>query len=104
MDGYGRRPLLLTSSAGLCVCLLGMGLLAPHPSLAPYMVAMMCLFMAFFSVAMGPICWVGTSEVFATSIRAKVRRSASTFKLLDNQLGGIRSEELLECGMRPMLL
>jgi hypothetical protein len=42
---------------------------------------MMCLFMAFFSVAMGPICWVGTSEVFATSIRAKVGRSASTLRI-----------------------
>merc|ERR1712083_499141 len=31
----------------------------------------MCAFMAFFSVGIGPCCWIIGSEVFPTSIRAK---------------------------------
>lgn len=42
--------------------------------LAPLMLLSMCLFMASFSLAMGPVCWIGTPEVFPTRIRAKVGR------------------------------
>ncbi|KAJ4746904.1 Major facilitator superfamily protein [Rhynchospora pubera] len=81
IDKVGRKVLLYVSTIGMTVCLaiLGMALaLQKHLSgmvmqkfgigLAIFAV---CGNVAFFSVGMGPICWVISSEIFPLRLRAK---------------------------------
>lgn len=58
-DHYGRRPLILLSVAGLFIFLVLMASVTSYPSLAGVMTFAMCGFMASFSLALGPLTWVG---------------------------------------------
>lgn len=69
-DNYGRRPLLLTSTLGMALCLIGLGF-AASGGLIVLQICLMCTFMAFFAVGVGPCCWIVSSEVFSNPIRAK---------------------------------
>lgn len=69
-DKVGRRPLLLSSTIGMAVCLVGLAG-ASFNELILAQISLMCLFMAFFSVGMGPAAFIVASEVFSTPIRAK---------------------------------
>ncbi|CAM6113739.1 unnamed protein product [Calypogeia fissa] len=97
LDRVGRRPLLLTSISGMTVSLgvLAIGfqvlgvtkasddvlpngvadspLSSPQASgFAPVLAVLaLCSYVAFFSVGMGPINWVLTSEVFSSRLRAQ---------------------------------
>jgi hypothetical protein len=55
-----------------------MGLAFERESLAWLMVVGMCLYVAFFSLGVGPLTWVGTTEVFSTRIRAKAMSLATS--------------------------
>lgn len=75
IDHLGRKPLLYVSTIGMTVCLLGLSLslsLLGHESvgirLAMFFV---CGNVAFFSVGIGPICWVLSSEIFPLRLRAQ---------------------------------
>ncbi|GLT98071.1 hypothetical protein SLE2022_155950 [Rubroshorea leprosula] len=79
LDRVGRRPLLLTSVAGMIISLatLAMGLTVidhSHKKL-PWAVALCILmvlsYVGFFSIGMGPITWVYTSEIFPLRLRAQ---------------------------------
>lgn len=97
LDQVGRRPLLITSIAGMTVSLgtLAVGfqalgvtkassdvlangvadspLSAPQASgLAPILAVVgLCTYVAFFSVGMGPVNWVMASEIFNSRLRAQ---------------------------------
>lgn len=89
LDRLGRRPLLLTSAAGMTLSLfvLAIGFLflnitptkdipVPSESSGPGFVAILailaiCSYVAFFSVGFGPIVWVLTSEIFPLRLRAQ---------------------------------
>lgn len=80
LDRLGRRPLLLTSVAGMVVtlALLGLGLtIIDHHHEGRIMWAVvLCLtmvlaYVAFFSIGMGPITWVYSSEIFPLQLRAQ---------------------------------
>ncbi|PKA53618.1 putative polyol transporter 6 [Apostasia shenzhenica] len=79
LDRVGRRPLLLTSVTGMFFSLIcvGFGLLAvgQSPERLPWAVAL-CVtgvlgFIAFFSMGMGPITWVYSSEIYPLRLRAQ---------------------------------
>ncbi|KAL6883327.1 hypothetical protein ACP4OV_010741 [Aristida adscensionis] len=81
VDRIGRRPLYLSSLAGIIASLacLGLGLTvversAPHHA-APWAVAMSIVtvftFIASFSVGVGPITWAYSSEVYPLRLRAQ---------------------------------
>ncbi|KAJ0973645.1 hypothetical protein J5N97_015610 [Dioscorea zingiberensis] len=80
LDRVGRRPLLLTSAGGMVVSLsmLAMGLFVidHHPGervtwAVVLCIAMVLCFVASFSIGLGPIAWVYSSEIFPLRLRAQ---------------------------------
>ncbi|MBA0768987.1 hypothetical protein Gotri_017756 [Gossypium trilobum] len=80
LDKVGRRRLLLTSTAGLVVSLSGLGFALTMVELNPgeRLVWALCLsiiftylYVAFFSIGLGPITWVYSSEIFPLRLRAQ---------------------------------
>ncbi|XP_057964017.1 polyol transporter 5-like [Malania oleifera] len=79
LDRIGRRPLLLTSVGGMItsLTLLGIGLTVIEHTQEKLMWAIaLCIttvlsFVAFFSMGLGPIAWVYTSEILPLRLRAQ---------------------------------
>ena len=79
IDRVGRKPLLYVSTSGMTVCLfaLGVSLASLKHGLISQRVGIslaiwaVCTNVAFFSLGIGPICWVITSEVFPLRLRAQ---------------------------------
>ncbi|XP_059653835.1 polyol transporter 5-like [Cornus florida] len=79
LDRSGRRPLLLTSVAGMIgsLTLLAVGLtIIDHSHHKITWAIALCLitvllYVAFFSIGMGPITWVYSSEIFPLKLRAQ---------------------------------
>ncbi|KAL6270153.1 hypothetical protein ACE6H2_027064 [Prunus campanulata] len=79
LDRFGRRRLLLTSVAGMVfslVCLaVGLTIIDDHREKVPWAIAlcitMVLLNVAFFSIGLGPITWVYSSEIFPLTLRAQ---------------------------------
>lgn len=78
-DKRGRRPLFFVSLAGMSVSLLlvSMGFVG-NANGAGFAVFGLAMYLAFFSLGMGPGAWLIPSEVFSTLIRAKAI-SVATF-------------------------
>ncbi|GMY36023.1 probable polyol transporter 6 [Fagus crenata] len=79
LDRFGRRPLLLLGSAGMAISLAGLGLGSkyleysnntPGWAIALCVVAV-CAAASFFSIGLGPITWVYSSEIFPLRLRAQ---------------------------------
>ncbi|VVA99962.1 unnamed protein product [Arabis nemorensis] len=75
IDSVGRKPLLYVSTIGMTLCLfclsftltfLGQGTLG-----ITFALLFICGNVAFFSIGMGPVCWVLTSEIFPLRLRAQ---------------------------------
>ncbi|KAL5562618.1 hypothetical protein UlMin_032365 [Ulmus minor] len=79
LDRIGRRPLLLSSVGGMIcsLCMLGVGLTIVEHSQEKVMwavvlsITMVMFYVAFFSIGMGPITWVYSSEIFPLKLRAQ---------------------------------
>ncbi|XP_051144267.1 polyol transporter 5-like isoform X2 [Andrographis paniculata] len=79
LDRVGRRPLLLSSVAGMVASLTGLGIgltVIAHSGekliwAAALCIAMVLSYVAFFSIGMGPITWVYSSEIFPLRLRAQ---------------------------------
>ncbi|KAM2903318.1 putative polyol transporter 1 [Malus sylvestris] len=79
VDRFGRRILLLSSVGGMVVSftLLGVGLtvIDQSHSKVPWAIglciAMVLFIVAFFSIGLGPITWVYSSEIFPLQLRAQ---------------------------------
>ncbi|XP_044490997.1 putative polyol transporter 1 [Mangifera indica] len=79
LDRIGRRPLLLSSVGGMIASLAALGLSLTvidhsHTKL-PWAIGLaittVLSFVAFFSIGMGPITWVYSSEIFPLRLRAQ---------------------------------
>ncbi|XP_042475702.1 polyol transporter 5-like [Macadamia integrifolia] len=79
LDRFGRRPMLLLGSTGMVVSLVGLGLGSrflegsvrkPVWAIVLCVVAV-CADVSFFSIGLGPITWVYSSEIFPTRLRAQ---------------------------------
>jgi MFS family permease len=79
LDRIGRRPLLLTSTGGMIVSLAGLAagltVVSKHPDEKITWAIVLCIFcimayVAFFSIGLGPITWVYSSEIFPLHVRA----------------------------------
>ncbi|XP_058217980.1 probable polyol transporter 4 [Rhododendron vialii] len=75
IDKVGRKPLLYVSTIGMTVCLFTLGITLSWLKGGPFgidlAVLSVCGNVAFFSVGIGPICWVLTSEIFPLRLRAQ---------------------------------
>lgn len=75
VDKLGRKPLLYISTIGMTICLFSLGctLIFLREGQVGIAVALLfvCANVAFFSVGIGPVCWVLTSEIFPLRLRAQ---------------------------------
>ncbi|KNA22745.1 hypothetical protein SOVF_031630 [Spinacia oleracea] len=75
IDHLGRKPLLYVSTIGMTICLVGLGLslalLGHEPIGIKLAILFVCANVAFFSVGIGPVCWVLSSEIFPLRLRAQ---------------------------------
>ena len=75
IDKLGRKPLLYLSTIGMTICLFSLGLSLSLLGQGQVGIAMsilsVCGNVAFFSVGIGPICWVVTTEIFPLRLRAQ---------------------------------
>lgn len=80
VDKLGRKPLLLTASAGmgLSFVLLG-GAFYFELFEGPWVLVLILSYVGFFALAMGPVVWVVMSEIFPTRIRGRAMSIATVF-------------------------
>lgn len=80
VDRFGRRPLLLISNMGMIVSLLvlasGLTVIDRNPDQQLVWAIAMCItsvltFVAFFSIGLGPIAWIYSSEIIPLRLRAQ---------------------------------
>ncbi|KAG1359552.1 Polyol transporter 5 [Cocos nucifera] len=79
IDRVGRKPLLYVSTIGMTACLFSLGLslsLLKHEVFSTKVgigvaILAVCGNVAFFSIGIGPICWVLSSEIFPLRLRAQ---------------------------------
>lgn len=79
LDHYGRRPLLLLGTMGQALSLCGLGLgskYLEHRAHKPMWAIALCVVtvcadVSFFSIGLGPITWVYSSEIFPNRFRAQ---------------------------------
>ncbi|XP_062030611.1 probable polyol transporter 4 [Rosa rugosa] len=75
IDKLGRKPLLYISTIGMTICLFCLGIslsvLGKGPIGIAFAILSVCGNVAFFSVGIGPVCWVVTSEIFPLRLRAQ---------------------------------
>lgn len=75
IDRAGRKPLLYVSTIGMTFCLLSLGLTLCTMENSKLGILLAIIFVcgnvAFFSVGIGPICWVVSSEIYPLKLRAQ---------------------------------
>lgn len=70
VDSRGRRPLLLSSVSVTALCLFGLSI-STAADLGWLAVISVCMFMAAFSIGIGPVTWLLCAEMFPSCVRAK---------------------------------
>jgi len=70
VDSRGRRPLLLGSVSVTALCLFGLSF-STFYDVGWLAVLSVCVFMAAFSMGIGPVTWLLCAEMFPSSVRAK---------------------------------
>ena len=78
-DRSGRRPLLFISLLGMtgALCLVSASFYINGRFGAKFNIAGLALYLAFFSIGMGPGAWLVPSEVFANCVRGKAMSVAA---------------------------
>ncbi|GAA0147314.1 secondary carrier transporter [Lithospermum erythrorhizon] len=75
IDKLGRKPLLYVSTIGMTICLFTISFtlsVIGHGSIGVALAILsVCGNVAFFSIGIGPVCWVITSEIFPLRLRAQ---------------------------------
>ncbi len=80
VDKWGRRPLLLWACAGMAFALFAFSYTAYMQIAGVIGLVLIILYIASFSIAMGPVVWVVLSEMFPNNIRGRAL-SVATFAL-----------------------
>lgn len=86
VDKLGRRPLMLTGSAGMGICLFSMGLFAYFQQAQLWVLLFILGYISFFALSVGPVTWVILSEIFPTRIRGRAISLATIFLWTANWL------------------
>lgn len=71
VDRWGRKPLLITGSAGMAVGMAAIAILSYCDIIGILTLVFIILFTASFMMSWGPICWVYISELFPNKIRGQ---------------------------------
>jgi len=86
IDLVGRKKLLVTGTAGVCVCLFGIGEIFHSGAHQNLLIWLVVGFIAFFAMSQGAVVWVYISEVFPTRVRAKGQALATSVLWVMNAL------------------
>jgi len=83
VDRWGRRPLMLLGTAAMGLSLLSMGAMAQRVA-GPgadggWMLLLIVLYIAAFSLSVGPVTWVILAEIFPTAVRGRALGLATFF-------------------------
>ncbi len=83
VDRWGRKPLMIVGTVGMGLSLAAMGLMAQtmtNPAAASgWMLFFILVYMACFSLSVGPVTWVILSEIFPTAVRGRALGLATFF-------------------------
>jgi MFS transporter, SP family, galactose:H+ symporter len=98
VDRLGRRPLLLTSLAGMLISLvsLAVGFALGGPPLKWIGVLSLVVYIASFAIGLGPVFWLLISEIFPLNIRGQAASIATTANWLSNFFVSLTFLSLLE--------
>ncbi len=77
VDRLGRKPLMITGSAGMGASLLALGLAAYYEQTATWILVFVLGYIACFALAVGPVTWVILSEIFPTRVRGRAMAIAA---------------------------
>ncbi len=71
VDKWGRKPLLITGSAGMAVGMFAISALAFNNVIGISTLVFIIIYTASFMMSWGPICWVLIAEIFPNKIRGQ---------------------------------
>ena len=77
IDRQGRRKLLLVGTAGMIICLFGMGVCFSFDIAGIWLLILILGYIACFASSLGPIPWIIMSEIFPTKTRGKAMSVAT---------------------------
>ncbi|HUJ41780.1 MAG TPA: sugar porter family MFS transporter [Candidatus Acidoferrales bacterium] len=98
IDRLGRRPLLLTGTAGIAATLgiLGFAFVTPSAGLAKVAVVTLMVYVASFAISLGPIFWLLISEIYPLKIRGLAEGTAAASNWAANLLVSLTFLTLVE--------
>jgi sugar porter (SP) family MFS transporter len=77
VDLVGRKPLMITGSIGMGLCLVLMGVAFYAEGDPRWMLVLTFAYKACFAMSVGPVTWVILSEIFPTGIRGRAMAIAT---------------------------
>ena len=84
VEKWGRKPLLITGSAGMAVGAFGVALTFGDPNMSIVTMLSIMIYSASFMMSWGPICWVLIAEIFPNTIRGAAVAVAVAFQWVFN--------------------
>ncbi|EFP88944.2 uncharacterized protein PGTG_15147 [Puccinia graminis f. sp. tritici CRL 75-36-700-3] len=103
VDKAGRRSLLLTGAAIMCVCefivaIIGLKLESSNLAGQRALISLVCIYIGAFAATWGPIAWVVTSEIYPLAIRAKAMSMSTASNWALNFAIGYSTPYLVDVG------
>ena len=84
VDRFGRKPLLIIGSVGMCVGMVALSVLSFMDIIGMAALVFIIIYTASFMMSWGPICWVLISEIFPNTIRGKAVAIAVAAQWISN--------------------
>lgn len=103
VDKVGRRRLLLIGALGMLICeylvaIIGVTISVENKSGQKALIALVCIYIAFFAATWGPIAWIVTAEIFPLNVRAKAMSLSTASNWLWNFGIGYATPYLVNTG------
>jgi len=103
VDKAGRRSLLLTGAAVMCVCefivaIIGLKIDSANVAGQRALISLVCIYIGAFAATWGPIAWVVTSEIYPLAIRAKSMSMSTASNWAVNFAIGYSTPYLVDVG------
>ncbi len=86
VDSWGRKPLFIAGSIGMCAGLTVLGLTIYTQQMGIVSLIAVLVFIASFAMSMGPVVWVMLSEMFPNNVRSVAMSIAVAAQWLFNAL------------------
>lgn len=84
VDKWGRKPLLIVGSIGMCVGMVSLAFLSYMDMIGMTALIFIIIYTASFMMSWGPICWVLISEIFPNTIRGQAVAIAVAAQWISN--------------------